>query len=491
MFMPKSHSKEHLAEIKQKTVTGAIQLIGREIFIKFIVVAGQLFLVRLLTPSIFGIFAILSFTISTAEIFTDIGLNLAIIQKKEEPTKLQLSTIFFIKLALAATTVLLLNIAAPTIISFYHQLSSTEILILRILSLTLLLKPLPNIISALLERELAYKNIAVIDIFGIFSYYFIALLLAFIGFGIWSFILAVIVKTLVESVTIFFFKPFIPLLAINLKSVKGFINIGKYFQLGFFLTIIHNSIIPVIAGPRIPLSQVGFLDWSYNTASFPRVFIDNLGRVSFSSFSRIQDKKEIISSSIEKAFDILTVVTAFFIVAVFVFGSDLIHYFLNDKWIFALPALNWFVASIFFMNGTGLLGHALLALGRTKEILISVSIITTFEFFGSYFLLKQFGFSGIALGFFIITVVTYFTYVFLCRKAEIPIRIGRTLISSAFIFYATFITMGIVDALFAPSFFGLITKLSISFIFYMVYTGIAFPKSLRQSLNLLNIHRMR
>lgn len=489
--MPKTNSKELLSEIKRKTVTGAIQLIGREILIKLIVVAGQLLLVRLLAPSVFGVFAILSFVLSTAEIFTDIGLNLAIIQKKEEPTKQQLSTIFYIKLALAGATVLLLNIVAPIIISFYHQLSSTEILILQILSFTLLLKPLPNIISALLERELRYKDIAIIDIFGIFSYYSVSLLLAFMGFGIWSFIIAVIGKTLIESVTTFFFKPFFPLLAFNFKSVQGFVSIGKYFQLGFFLTIIHNSVIPVIAGPRIPLSQVGFLDWSYNTASFPRVFIDNLGRVSFSSFSRIQDKKEIISSSIEKAFDMLTIVTAFFIVAVFVFGNDLIHYFLNDKWIFALSALNWYVASIFFMNGTGLLGHALMAVGKTKEILVSVSIITAFEFFGSYFLLKYFGFSGIAMGFFIIIVITYFTYVFLCRRADIPIRIGKTFIASAFILLSTFTTMSIVNAAFSQSFFDLLMKLFISFLLYVLFVKIAFPHSLRQSLNIINIHRMR
>ncbi len=487
--MSKAHSKALLFEIKRKTITGAIQLIGREMVIKVIVVAGQLLLVRLLAPSVFGVFAILSFVLSTAEIFTDVGLNLAIIQKKEEPTVRQLSTIFYIKFALTFITVILLNIFAPIIISFYHQLSLTEIVILRILSLTLLLKPLPNIISALLERELAYKQIALIDIFGIFSYYSVSLLLALMGFGIWSFIIAVIVKTIIESIITFLLKPLIPLFVFDFKDVRDFVNIGKYFQLGFLLTIIHNSIIPVIAGPRIPLFQVGFLDWSYNTASFPRVFIDNLGRVSFSSFSRIQEKKGIISSSVEKAFDMLTIVTMYFIVAVFAYGGDLIHYFLNDKWIDALPALYWYVASIFFMNGTGLLGHALMAIGKTKEILISVSIITAFEFFGSFYLLTYFGFSGIAMGFFAIIALTYFTYVLLCRKADIRININRTLISSAFLFLSTFIVMNITNSFFQQSFGDLLAKLFISFLLYLLFIVIAFPHSLRQILDLMRGHK--
>jgi O-antigen/teichoic acid export membrane protein len=485
--MPKALSSDTLFEIKRKTITGAIQLIIREIFIKVTVAIGQLLLVRLLAPSVFGIFAILSFILSTAEIFTDIGLSLAIIQKKEEPTRLQLSSIFYIKLGLAIITVLVLNVTAPVIISYYHQLSSFETLMLRLLSLTLIIKPLPNVISSLLERELRYKDIAVIDVCGIISYYAVSLLFAFLGFGIWSFIIAVISKTLIECVTTFFFKPFVPLFRFNYKSVKEFINIGKYFQLGFFLTIIHNAVIPVIAGPRVPLSQVGFLDWSYNTASFPRVFIDNLGRVSFSSFSRIQDNKELISSSIEKALDILTVVTAFFIVAVLVFGNDLIHYFLNDKWIFALPALNWYVVSIFFMNGTGLLGHALLALGKTKEILISVTIITVIEFFGSFLLLHYFGFSGIAFGFFLIVAATYFTYVFLCNYTGLSIHIGKTLIASSFIFLSTFIFMNVINTMLNHSFLDLLIKLLFSFLLYLLLVRIAFPDSFRQTLNLLKI----
>lgn len=485
--MSKNTSQGRIYEIKRKTVSGAIQLIAREVFIKIVVVIGQLLLVRLLAPSVFGLFAILSFILTTAEIFTDIGLNLAIIQKKEKPTNEQLSTIFFVKMFLSLLVVLLLNFVGPFIISYYHQLSSFEILMLRLLSLTLLIKPLPNIISSLLERDLRYKDIAIIDISGIITYYSTALILAFFNFGIWSFILAIVTKTIVESIATFLFRPFIPLFSFDLRKIREFINVGKYFQLGFFLTIIHNSIIPVVAGPRIALAQVGFLDWSYNTASFPRVFIDNLGRVSFSSFSRIQDKKEIIAVSIEKAFDILTVITVFFIVAVLVVGGDLIHYFLNDKWIPALPALKWYVLSIFFMNGTGLLGHALLALGKTKAILISVTLITALEFFGSFFLLKTLGFAGIAFGFFLITAITYFTYIFLCQKAGIQVNFARTIISSVFLFLTTLVITFLINIVLPQSLVYLVIKLGVSFAVYILFVKIAFPNSIEQSIRLLRI----
>src|SRR5262245_13132014 len=93
-------SAKKISELKQKTITSTVQLISREIGMKIIAIVGQLILVRFLTPTIFGIFAIFSFLISIAEILNDIGFNLSIIQKKEKPTHQQLSTIFFIKLIL-------------------------------------------------------------------------------------------------------------------------------------------------------------------------------------------------------------------------------------------------------------------------------------------------------------------------------------------------------------------------------------------------------
>src|SRR5438045_5753919 len=93
-------SEKKISELKQKTIKSTIQLISREVLMKIIAIVGQLFLIRLLDPASFGVFAILSFILATAEIFSDIGLNLAIIQQKQQPTSAQFSTIFFNKLLL-------------------------------------------------------------------------------------------------------------------------------------------------------------------------------------------------------------------------------------------------------------------------------------------------------------------------------------------------------------------------------------------------------
>lgn len=431
-------SSKKLSNLKQKTISSTLQLIYREIIMKITAILGQLLLVRLLEPSAFGIFAILSFLIATAEIFTDIGLNFTIIQKKQRPTHYELSTIFFIKLFLSTFVVIILNAFTPLLYFLYPQFTHTEELMFRLLTLTLLIKPLQSIITPLLERDLRYKEIAVIDLLGMVSYYIGALVFAVLGMGVWSFIWAVFIKTIIEVIVTFLYKPWLPKVFFQINQVKKYLNVGKYFQLALMIGVIHSAIIPILGGMKLSFTAVGFLDWSFNMASFPRIFIDNLARVVFTSFSRIQSNRQIIAESIEKSFAFLSVIAIHILVITLVFGNTAVHFFLTDKWLPALPALYWYVGSIFFMNGNGLMGQALLATGKVKNLFISSGLLTLIEFILAYLFLFQYGFTGIAISFFIATVLTFFTYIFLCHKHNINVDFRKVVIVNTIIFILSF-----------------------------------------------------
>ncbi len=478
-------SKIHLQRLKKKTVKGTAQLLWREVGMKGIAILGQILLVRLLSPSAFGIFAILSFILGIAEIFTDIGLNLSLIQKNENASKRQISTILYIKFAMAAIAVVLLFIIAPLLHFIYPSFGPSELTMLNILSITLLLKPMQSLITSLLERDLKYKAIAIIDVSGIISYYIIAIVMANIGFGIWSFVWAVVVKTIIENTVTFIYKPLVPVLEFNLKEVRNYINVGKYFQLGLILSVIKNSTIPVMAGVNLPTAQVGLLDWSYNISSFPRVFIDNVGRVSFASFSRMQNDKKIIATSLEHAFGILSIAAIFAIPITVIFGYDTIHYFLNDRWLPALPALIWYVASIFFLNGNGLMGHALLAVGKLRLMLVVGSLITLFEILISYLLMIRLGFYGIAVGFFVSNAILFFAFIIFCRRSEISINLTKILLSNALILLLSSCCFYLINFYESKTIVDFFVKVVIATASYFTLVQVFTPKTLKLSIKLI------
>ncbi|GEM_PF-2932024 len=459
-------TKLNVPIVKELAIKGMAILTFREVLMKGVALVGQLFLVRLLLPEYFGVFAIISFVINIADILTDLGLTMALIQSKHTPTKKQITTIYYFKLLLSIGVFLLFFFLSQFLPLFYQQLTAQHIVMLQVSLLILLIKPLRTTHVALLERNLQYKKVSSIDIFGMISYYLAAILFAFFHLGAWSFILALIMKEVVEAIVALYYVRWFPGITFSFSSIKEMTKIGVYFQGGSIFGFIHQSTIPVIAGRMASTRDVGLLDWSANIASIPRAFSDNVGRVSFSSFSRIQEDKPLIARVIEKSFNYLTVVSFFFILVTLGFGNDLVRYVLTDKWLPAVPALYWYIGGTFFLNGTASLGHGILALGKSKALLLLSLFIIPGEWLLSYLLLLRYGYVGIAIGSFFGTAAMFFSYIVLCKKYGIHLQIYRLLISKLFIFLFLLVFAFGLNILFGHSVIGLLGKL---FLFTVVF----------------------
>src|SRR5260370_38066401 len=141
---------------------------------------------------------------------TQVGLNQSIIQRKTEPTQNEYSTIFLLRFSVSIIIVSSIFIFSSTILSFFKPFDTSQIWLLRIFLLLILVNPYQDILISMFERDLQYDVIATIDVSGIIAYYVIVLLLAFYGFGIWSLILAVVAKEVIELLISVSYKPWLP-----------------------------------------------------------------------------------------------------------------------------------------------------------------------------------------------------------------------------------------------------------------------------------------
>src|SRR3990167_6397998 len=89
--------------------------------------------------------------------FSDIGLAAALIQKKEEITKADLSSTFTIQQVIIVTLVIAGLLFSSTIGKFYN-LDASGLLLLRVLIFSLFLSSLKTIPSIILERKLLFAR---------------------------------------------------------------------------------------------------------------------------------------------------------------------------------------------------------------------------------------------------------------------------------------------------------------------------------------------
>lgn len=454
--------------LKQKIIHGMIVLILRDFGMKIVSITGQIILVRLVAPEYFGIFTIIVFVVSIAEMFTDFGLSQAIIQNKKGVTNTQLSTIFYLKLVLSIVAFLLLILSFSTIRLIYYQLTDENFLMILVFGSVIIIKAIKSILLALFDKDLNFSTVSKIDMIGIITYVVVAVFLATYKLYVWNFIFAILLKEIIELAIAFYYNPWKPKFIFDLKSIRQMIQYGSFLQIGNIVAFLERSIIP-ITGFRLSSYSLGLLDWSSKVAGLSDALFENFGRVGFAGMTKIQDKKDKISLIVNKSNSILNIFSFLFVILVLGYSKEFTILILSEKWIPALPSLYWFVSSLLFYSGSITIAHALLAMGKSKEVTIFTTPVILMGVVFAFLMTIYMGFMGIAFASFVMYFVEFVGYYFLGRKFDLDIKLKKPFFDKFLIFIFLGCVVVLLNLIFSSfSLTTLIIKFTVTIAIYGV-----------------------
>jgi PST family polysaccharide transporter len=397
---------------------------------------------------------------------------MAIIQKHEEPTKEELSSVFLLKMFLSFLIVILLWMFAPFVRNIYPTFSSANVLMLRMLSLIIITGSLRSVSIALLERDIKYNLISIIDVFGVFIYYLISLVFAFMHFGVWSFILGALAKEVGETIVLYIIMPFVPQLNFFKSKIRNMLKFGIYIQGNSFVSIINSSITPVVGGRIAGSYSVGLLDFAYNIASLPETIAINFGRVAFAGYSRIQNEKEILTNSMSKSISMLAIILYIFPVVIFGLGKELVPLIFSAKWIPAIPALYWYSAGAFFLPIVSSLGQGVLVIGKSKEFFWLTLMTAIVGWVIALMLIYTIGFVGIAISYFFIMLIFCLFYLIIFRRANYSFPMISLLVPKLAVSAIVLLIIALMNNVIPHNILSLIAKLFVALILYILFTFI-------------------
>lgn len=458
--------QEEIEVLKRRAVRGSFILLLRKFVLRFISFVGSVILARLLLPEIFGVFAIVNFVITFFQAFSDVGLGAALIQK-EKISKNDLKTTFTFQQILVLILVLFIFFTSPLVVSFY-KLGTVGIWFLRALSLSLIFTSLKTIPTILLERHLKFNRLVIPEVIEVISFQIIAVSLAYWGFGVWSFITAMVIRTVLGTVTLYLLSPWKIGIAFDKKIIKGLLLFGVPYQANYFLSLIKDSVTPLLVGAVSGAAAVGFLNWAFTFSKLPLEFLTDIFRITFPGFARIQKNKELVKKAAEKSLYFSNLLLFGAIAVLAGLAKPIIHFVYTDKWLPALPA--FYIHSlgllVFGINST--LINLFWSLKKIKYVL-KIMIISTIVNWGlSVPLLYKMGFNGVMVASTVVLFVTLFLVLYFVRqflKVEI---IDNTKTS----FGACLLTFLILFFIFKPwisNFPGLILSLIAGGAFYLLF----------------------
>lgn len=465
--------------IKRRAIEGVITFTLRTIFVQFFTFFAIFILTILLDPQVFGVFFVISAILNFFVYFSDIGLAAALIQRKEEPTKKDLATTFTIQQLIIFTLVIIGLATSQAIANFYH-LDNQGLTLLRVLIISLVLSSLKTIPSILLERKLNFGRLVIPQIAENIVFYSTALILAYLNFGLLAFTWAVIARGIVGLFLIYILSPWMPKLAIERASAKKLTSFGLPFQINSILALLKDDLLTIFLAKILPFNQIGFIGWGQKWANVSlRFFMDNVNKITFPAYSRLQNRPHVLGKAIEKSlFFVIYFVypSVFGIVAIAPKVVTLVPNY--QKWEQALPLLYLFALSSLFSAISTTFTNALFAIGRPKIVLYFMIFWTIATWGLTLPLIKLYGFTGVGIAQVLVAITSLATIYFV--KKQIPISLGKNIAGVLFISLLMFFSVRIVQNALAINLSGLILTIIFGAIIYFAGSLAIFRKHLIQ-----------
>lgn len=337
-------------------------------------IAGQsvgfiisIFLARLLAPEDFGLLAMVNVVIALSGSLVDMGLGVALIQRKEV-SEAHYGSVFFFNIVVGALLAAILFFGAPLVGRFY----SNDLLIpmARAMSILFILRSIGNVLRVKLKKDLEYgiptkANLIAAIVSGV-----IGITLAFNGFGVWSLVVQSIINPIVANIYLFYTYKWRPQLIFKWNALKELWGFGfRMFLSGILDTIFVNAD-TLIIGKFFSPATLGYYYRARSLNTYITQYSSgSIMSVLFPAFSKVQDDLERFKNMVYKAYHLINLLAFFLTGLFFVIGEDLILFLFGGKWQAAIPLFKLIILTAYAYPLSALLVNILSASGNSKKFL--------------------------------------------------------------------------------------------------------------------------
>lgn len=336
------------------------------ILIKFI---SNMVLARLLMPEEFGYIGMLAIFISISDAIAIGGFGQALVQKPN-PTHIDYSTVFIWNLFASTFIYGLLFLCAPVVATFYNMPFLCPIL--RVQSLSIIIHAFVVIQNNQLQKNFRFKEYATRNVLAAVAGTTVAVIMAFMGFGVWSLVAGSLASGIVSVFLLWNMSTWRPTWEFSWKSFKELFSFGGLIALSDIFDRLYNNIQGLIIGKLFSAKEMGYYSQAYKLEQLPiNAFTQTVAQVSFPLFSKLQSDKNDVKRALRKNLLALSYINFPLSAVMIILAVPLIHLFYGYRWDSAIPyfrimCLASMVSSMKAMNLNVIKG-----LGRGKLFLFS------------------------------------------------------------------------------------------------------------------------
>ena len=382
-----------MKDLRAKTIRGGFARLCAQGANFALRIGSLMILARLLGPKDFGLVGMVTAFTGILNLFRDFGLSSAAVQRTTV-TDEQVSTLFWINIALGVLLGLVTVGAAPVIAAFYHEPRLVWVTI--VLAAGFLFNAAGIQHSVLLQRQMRFTALAVIGVASLIVGTAIGMGGAWEGYGYWALVAMTVSLPLTNTIGLWLTTRWIPGLPQRRAGIRSMMRFGGTLTLSGLVIYVANNFEKVLLGRYWGASAIGIYGRAYQLINIPT---DNLnsaaGEVGFSALSRLQDDPPRLKSYFLKGYSLILALTIPVTFVCAFFAEDVISVLLGPKWHEAVPIFRLLAPTILVFAIANPLSWLLSSIGLVGRLLKMGLVIAPIMIVG-YIVALPYGPKGVA-----------------------------------------------------------------------------------------------
>lgn len=310
---------------------------GSQIIAQLITWSSTFFVIRLLSPSDYGLFAMTQVVLSLLNLLNGYSFTGALVQATEvdrHQIRQVLGMLILLNFSLAA----LQFVSAPLAADYFRSPIVADML--RVQSLLYITTPFIMVPQALLSRGIDFRTQARVNIIAAVLSAIVGPVCALAGLGVWTLVLAPLTLFVARAVGLFVIGRWWVWPSFRFTGAGGVFAFGMAVLVSELLWFVQTQADVFIAGRSLAAHEIGI----YTTALFlaqilVSKFVPALNEVAFPTYSRMEGNRGMVAAGFAKSVRLIMLFAVPFSLGLSVAAEPLVLTVLGPKWAEMIPVV--------------------------------------------------------------------------------------------------------------------------------------------------------
>jgi O-antigen/teichoic acid export membrane protein len=284
---------EH-ARVKRHAVSGVKWIGLSTLFTSAFQYVQVAVLTHFLSPYDFGLMAMAMVVIGVVQAFNDMGVSNAVIQRRDT-TRDRLSSLFWLEIGAGLGLFVLTLAITPLTAEFYREPALVPVMVW--ISTIFLVTPPGQLYLVLLQRDLKFRDLAIIEIIATIISTLAMFVAAYFGQGVMALVIGQIIYYAVRSIQLVAagLPHWQPHLHFRVSDLSGYIGFGLYQMGERTVTYLAINTIKLIIGRYLGADVLGRYYVAYQIIVYPVTRISTvIMSVSFPILAKFQESDYLL-----------------------------------------------------------------------------------------------------------------------------------------------------------------------------------------------------